>query len=212
MELPFYTKLQDFENNFMLDYYKLQNEINYFEYLKLLISRYEEKYTNTNYITIKFDVSGVLQNKETGETEGSTRISNATQKVYRNEQMYEAVIQYSQIINFLKVELEKEIIKLQTPKIQPSDVAKLPEPEPYKEREKGVNVPYKLALLDELEFIKRLNRQYPNKSDIYRILQFLTGGNIDNIKDYYNSMYGNYSGSNQITHKHREKAKDLYYK
>ena len=36
--------------------------------------------------------------------------------------------------------------------------------------------------------------------------------NIDNIKDYYNSMYGNYSGSNQITHKHREKVKDLYYK
>lgn len=90
--------------------------------------------------------------------------------------------------------------------------AELPITEPYKEKERGVNVPYKLALLDELGFIKGLNLQYPNKSDIYRILQFLTGGNIDNVTDYYNSIYGNYSGSNQITDKHREKVKDLYYK
>lgn len=103
---------------------------------------------------------------------------------------------------------DKEIDKLKSKINKPT----ITEIEPYKEKEKGLNIPYKLALLDELGVIKNLNIQYTNKSDIYRILQFLTGGNIDNVKDYYNSIYGNYSGSNQITVKHREKAQELYYK
>ncbi len=79
-------------------------------------------------------------------------------------------------------------------------------------KERGQNVPYKLAMLDEMGVIKQLNTKYTNKTDIYKILQFITGGNIDNVEDYYNSVYGNYSGNNQITEKHRAKAKDIYFK
>ena len=84
--------------------------------------------------------------------------------------------------------------------------------EPFNEKEKGVNVPFKIAMLDELNILGMLKSKYQNKTDIYRIIQFIVGGNIDNIKDYYNSIYGNYSGNNQIDPDHRAKAKEIYFK
>lgn len=133
---------------------------------------------------------------------GYDLILKATKHYWNIVCEYQANYTYCQNLRDKEIDLLKS--KINKPAIT--------EIEPYKEKEKGVNIPYKLALLDELGFIKNLNIQYTNKSDIYRILQFLTGGNIDNVKDYYNSIYGNYSGSNQITVKHREKAQELYYK
>lgn len=86
------------------------------------------------------------------------------------------------------------------------------EPEPFNEKEKGFNVPYKIAMLDEMGILKNLKIQYPNETDIIKILHYLVGGNIDNVKKYFNSIYGNYSGSLQITPKHREHSKQTYYK
>ena len=83
--------------------------------------------------------------------------------------------------------------------------------DPFDEKEKGVNVPYKIAMLDELNVLGMLKGRY-KKADIYRILQFIVGGHIDNVKDYYNSIYGNYSGNNQIDPDHRKKAKDICFK
>ena len=83
--------------------------------------------------------------------------------------------------------------------------------DPFDEKEKGVNVPYKIAMLDELNVLGMLKGRYKN-ADIYRIIQFIVGGNIDNVKDYYNSIYGNYSGNNQIDPDHRTKAKDICFK
>lgn len=84
--------------------------------------------------------------------------------------------------------------------------------EPYNKKEKGENVPYKIAMLDEMGILKTLKSRYPIEADIIRITHYLVGGNIDNVKKYYNSIHGSYSGGNQITTKHREHSKQTYYK
>lgn len=75
-------------------------------------------------------------------------------------------------------------------------------PEPYqKETGRGKNIPYKLALLKELKILDTLNIQYSHdKEQLYRILEYLTGGNA---KNYYLSMYGDdYNGKDRVTHAH----------
>lgn len=85
--------------------------------------------------------------------------------------------------------------------------------EPYQEKERGNNIPYKIAMLDEIGVIKELNKKYTNTSDIIRILQFITGGNIDNIEQYYNSIYGNTNTAKlKVLNTHRAKAKEIYFK
>ena len=63
------------------------------------------------------------------------------------------------------------------------------------------NIPFKLALLRELGLMDILNSKYDNnKEQLYRILDFLTGGNS---KNYYLSMYGdNYNGKDKVTQSH----------
>lgn len=73
--------------------------------------------------------------------------------------------------------------------------------EPYTKEEGKKNIPYKLALLRELGLMDILNTRYDNnKEQLYRILEFLTGGNA---KSYYLSMYGdNYNGKDRVTKSH----------
>ena len=85
----------------------------------------------------------------------------------------------------------------------------------YCEEEKGKNVPYKIALLDEIGIFKLiLNPKFKgvNDTQIYKIIEFLTGGSFSNVKKYYNSLYGNYAGDINITDKHKEKAREIYFK
>lgn len=74
--------------------------------------------------------------------------------------------------------------------------------EPYvRETGRGKNIPYKLALMNELGILKTLRIQYSeNEEQLYRILDYLTGGNT---KGYYLSMFGNdYNGNNKVTRAH----------
>lgn len=73
--------------------------------------------------------------------------------------------------------------------------------EKYQNETGSKNIPYKLALLRELGLMDILNRKYDNnKEQLYRILNFLTGGNS---KNYYLSMYGDdYNGKDKVTQSH----------
>lgn len=98
------------------------------------------------------------------------------------------------IISFLHEKLDDEknnLLRFQTP----------PPPEPYEKETGRKNIPYKLALLRELGILDRLNIQFSdNKEQLYRILDYLTGGNT---KGYYLSIYGeNYQGKDRVTQAH----------
>jgi len=80
------------------------------------------------------------------------------------------------------------------------------------EKEKGQNVPYKIAMLEKLGVLEHLNSRYPNETDRIKVIHYLTGGNEDNVKKYYQSIFGNYSGTLQIAEKHREHANKIYFK
>lgn len=85
--------------------------------------------------------------------------------------------------------------------IKPQNID-FPETEPYQtETGKGKNIPYKLELLKQLGIMDNLNSKYDNnKEQLYRILDFLTGGNS---KNYYLSMYGDdYNGKDKVTSFH----------
>lgn len=83
---------------------------------------------------------------------------------------------------------------------------------PYNEKERGENIPYKIAMMDERGEIERLRMRYPSETDVINNIHYLVGGNRDNVKKYYQSIYGGYSGSKQITEKHRTHARSVYYK
>lgn len=129
-------------------------------------------------------------------------------RYFLNEFSENSKIEIVKIFRFLK---NNQVENNQTAQPQPVEVPEL-KTEPYNEKERGSNVPYKLALLHEMKVIETLNLQFPSKSDIFRILKFLVGGNEDNIKDYYNSIYGNYSGERQINETHISTAKQIYFK
>lgn len=184
MELPLYKKLKEFEDNYMLDYYNLQNEINYFEYLRLLISRYEEKYSGERYLTINLDVATPVTFKD-GEDAGSIKTKNIIHRIYKNEPIYEMIIQYSQIINFLKVELEKEIIKLKTPKSLTPEVlepAEVPENDfsdnKLKER---IIILEKLGIID---YIKSMQEKPETLTHTAEILSAFTGLSSGTLYSY----------------------------
>lgn len=113
----------------------------------------------------------------------------------------------TKICNFIN-----EIVAKLKPVKNKTEIENNSETETFSTKEKGVNVPHKIAMLEFLGVLETLNKRYPNETDRINIIHFLVGGNIDNVKKYYLSIYGKYFGSLQITQKHREHAKKLYYK
>lgn len=109
------------------------------------------------------------------------------------------------IVNFIDTEIYNEkinLLRFQGVKTDTPEQPETPEIEPYsKEIGKGKNIPYKLALLRDLGLLDILNKKYSNNSEqLYRILDYLTGGNS---KNYYLSMYGSdYNGKDKVTHSH----------
>lgn len=222
MEMPIYYNLSDFKESYLIDFPKWDVS-NYLEYLDLLHDEYEklalavddeEKYIFEYFpyddIFMNIEIDQNLMNVfliQNPDIDGNISIGQQFLQLMDIDKNF--VYQFLGM-NFYKILqfVDNERIKISLT----TNETDAPEPEPYTEKERGVNVPYKIALLDEMGVIERLNQQFPNKSDIHRMLKFLTGGNLDNVKDYYNSIYGNYSGSNQITDRHREKAKQIYYK
>lgn len=98
-------------------------------------------------------------------------------------------------------------------KLTVTETFETPETEQYNTKERGHNIPYKIAMLDEIGVIEQLNLKYTNTSEIIKILQFIIGGNIDNIEQYYNSIYGNTNTAKlKVLNTHRAKAKEIYFK
>lgn len=208
MEIPIYFSFSDFDKNYLSDfesYKETYHDCFEGDFLNEIEKLYTAALKNVEFLDLLSLGITKPENLTLAEFQGENILQTVIEKIKSpGGYDFEAAKKYQFTFN-------KIILFVQDKKIN-DQIANNPEPEPYKERENGDNVPYKLALLDEMGVIANLNRQFPNKSDIYRILQFLTGGNIDNVKKYYNSIYGNYSGANQITEKHRGKAKELYYK
>ncbi len=207
MEIPIYFSFSDFEKNYISDferYKETYHDCLEGDFLSEIKKLYISAVQNVEFVNL-YEIGATPPFITLAEMQGENIISGIIEKI-KSPGGYDFAAAKKYQFTFNKI-----ISFVQDKKIN-DQIASAPEPEPYKEKENGDNVPYKLALLDELGVITNLNRQFPNKSDIYRILQFLTGGNIDNVKKYYNSIYGNYSGANQITEKHRDKAKELYYK
>ena len=118
----------------------------------------------------------------------------------REQKIFQKIKEIMQILDFINLKIEVEKNNVLAPKRTTSEPL-IPEPEPYVKETGRKNIPYKLALLRELGILDRLNIQYSdNKEQLYRILDYLTGGNT---KGYYLSMYGeNYKGKDRITQAH----------
>lgn len=104
------------------------------------------------------------------------------------------------------LEVKRELIK------RGKNATTQPETKEYNQKEKGENIPYKIAMLNELGLLENLNKRYPTESDRIRIIQYITGGNIDNVKKYYQSLFGSHTGNMQVTEKHKDHARNLTYK
>lgn len=185
MEIPTYYSAEDFKKNYQIDYMQFADQMSLPTYLHQC-----KKNAGAN---IFFDVFK----------------SDITRELDADDQ------ELLDSINKTREEIELVLQELYDKKIQSTEPTKIniiPDVEPYNEKERGSNVPYKIAMLDEMGVIKNLTDRYPNKTDVIKILHYLVGGNLDNVKDYYNSLYGNYSGTTQVAIKHRKHAKKVYYK
>lgn len=118
----------------------------------------------------------------------------------REQKIFEKTKVIMQILDFINLKIEIAKNDVVAPKRTTSELV-IPEPEPYEKETGRKNIPYKLALLRELGILDRLNIQFSeNKEQLYRILDYLTGGNT---KGYYLSMYGeDYKGKDRVTQAH----------
>lgn len=70
-----------------------------------------------------------------------------------------------------------------------------------------LNIPFKIALLDELGVIKNL-KNYVSDEAKYKVIHAIVGGNYDNVKDYCKSLKGEKSALT-ITQNNKDKAKEF---
>ena len=200
MEIPVYNTLWELESNYLIDYSPFNREKTLLEYLRDL----EETYTNEwrkwdidrsmSKSEYNGDVIGVRKDGSIYTPEISKETSGKNFNIANNK-----ISHIENIQHWLKKKIKDEkinLLRFQNPQPQNID---FPETEPYQtETGKGKNIPYKLELLKQLGIMDNLNSKYDNnKEQLYRILDFLTGGNS---KNYYLSMYGdNYNGKDKVT-------------
>ncbi len=187
MEEKVYGTLQKLKTELSVDWSEVsaKEDITYLRYLNNLKTEYDQVYED-----LVKEVNRTVVNISTEE--GRAEYERFT---YWRDQ--------NNLINdFLILEIEKEKIRLEmsrlyTLKPESSEDAA----EPYQKETGKRNIPYKLALLREEGILDNLNVKYDNnKEQLYRILDFLTGGNS---KNYYLSMYGDdYNGKDKITRAH----------
>ena len=185
MEVPTYYSPEEFKNKYQIDYMLFADQMKLPEFL------HKCKENTGRYIFFDVYKSDLFRELDAYDKELLDSINKTKEEI-------ELVLQ--------------ELYDNKMQSIEPTKKSIVPDLEPYNGKERGSNVPYKIAMLDEMEVIKNLNRRYPNKTDVIKIIHYLVGGNLDNVRDYYNSIYGNYSGTKQVTAKHRDHAKGIYYK
>lgn len=193
MEIPIYYNLKTFKNCYLTDF-EIWGSTSYLDYLEEM----KTEYANLSKLSAEQNpliselfppdevVFSIIPKKILIKT--YLKIYPEIDKTLSLKEQFKKIIEINEfaILGFLSMNfddilnfIEKEIKK--TSLLQVNN--KTHEPESYNEKERGYNIPYKIALLHEMKVLENLNRQFVNKSDVHRILTFLVGGNFDNNVD-----------------------------